>query len=340
MDKEGFRTMLRERKLNEETIQASIEVAGKFEEFCEAKKKSASTETAWQFSSRLIEEGRNTQENYFALARYGRFMKNNDLFVAFLEMLDGAEAQPRLYDLVAKAFGEAVRDEVFTGIGIAPLGLSAPEKPYYMQPVVERLEGKVGDEKCRRLLSGCLRDLPARYFLGERRKFRKARDIDEYISKRRRGFMQELEKCQAEGRLFFAQEINDDVLALVESDPEIESGRRAGNMLYISKIPYMARRYLAESDPEMKRYYYCHCPWAREAIRTGDVRFAKTFCYCSAGFYKKPWEVILDQPVEVDVLESVLQGGSRCRFAIHLPADAVPVNDGLPISREMKNSKR
>jgi predicted hydrocarbon binding protein len=43
------------------------------------------------------------------------------------------------------------------------------------------------------------------------------------------------------------------------------------------------------------------------------------YCYCGAGFYKGIWEEILGEPVEVEVLESVLQGGDVCRIAIHLP---------------------
>jgi hypothetical protein len=37
-----------------------------------------------------------------------------------------------------------------------------------------------------------------------------------------------------------------------------------------------------------------------------------------AGFHKKPWEVIFGRTIQADVLESVLQGDMRCRFAIHL----------------------
>ncbi len=40
---------------------------------------------------------------------------------------------------------------------------------------------------------------------------------------------------------------------------------------------------------------------------------------------KKPWEVIFEGPLEAEVLESVLQGDLRCRFAIHLPAGAIGV---------------
>jgi hypothetical protein len=84
----------------------------------------------------------------------------------------------------------------------------------------------------------------------------------------------------------------------------------------------MAKQFLAETDPTLKRYYACHCPWVREAIKSGDVPLFPDFCYCSAGFHKKPWEVIFRRPLRADVLESVLRGGSRCRFAIHLPDEA------------------
>ncbi len=133
-----------------------------------------------------------------------------------------------------------------------------------------------------------------------------------------------MRKCQREGRLFFAQEITDEVVALVENDPEIESGRRVGDVVYVSKIPYMAKQFLAETDPTLKRYYACHCPWAREAIRNGDVPLVADLCYCSGGFHKKPWEVVFRRALQVEVLESVLRGDERCRFAIHLPPEAVP----------------
>jgi hypothetical protein len=114
------------------------------------------------------------------------------------------------------------------------------------------------------------------------------------------------------------------VLALVENDPEIESGRREGSIVYVTKIPYMAKEFLAETDPTLRRYYACHCPWAREAIRQSERELFGDFCYCSGGYHKKPWEVIFRRPIRVEVLESALRGNLRCRFAIHLPDEAVP----------------
>jgi hypothetical protein len=45
----------------------------------------------------------------------------------------------------------------------------------------------------------------------------------------------------------------------------------------------------------------------------------KEICNCSAGYEKLPWDVILGEPVKVEVLESVLAGNNRCLFAITIP---------------------
>ena len=119
--------------------------------------------------------------------------------------------------------------------------------------------------------------------------------------------------------MFFNQRITDEVVAYVRGNPEIAAGVRQGDVLYVTKIPYMAHEYLAEPDEEKKRYYYCHCPWARESLVGGATPVSATFCQCSAGYHKKPWEVIFGQTLRADVLESVLKGDLRCRFAIHLP---------------------
>jgi hypothetical protein len=131
----------------------------------------------------------------------------------------------------------------------------------------------------------------------------------------------ELQKCQQNGELFFSQEITDEVVQYVREHPETECGVREGNVLYITKIPYDAKHYLTEPDPTLKRYYACHCPWAREAIKSGNIHLNAVFCNCSGGFSKKPWEVIFDQVLEVEVLESALNGDFSCRFAVQLPDD-------------------
>lgn len=324
MDREGFRALLLTRNLDEAGIEDSIALAERFEAFLDAHPDLSPARAVAAFSRLLIDEGQNTEANYLALARYGIFVKSNEIYVAVLELLDGAEAQGNLYRLVGERFGKGIRDEVFAGIGLSPLGAPSPDKPHHVHPVLARLAERVGAEARRELLSGCLRDLPDEYFLDDRQKYVEARDIDDYLEKQHQTFIEQLEACQREGKLFFAQPVTDEVISLVRNDPEIGSGRREGAVLYVSKIPYQAVQFLAETDPVLKRYYACHCPWAREAIRHGDVQLEEALCACSGGFHKRSWEVIFERSLRVDVLESVLGGDMRCRFAIHLPEEALP----------------
>jgi len=318
MDREGFCELLKARKLSDDKIETSIALAERFEAFIKTSGGAQDSGTTWEFCKVLIQEDENSYDNLVAVARYGRFLENDGIYIAILELLDGAEAQPNLYRKVGDTFGEPVRDEVFAGIGVAPLGVPSPEKPGYLFPVIERLVRKVGPTEVERLLSDCLRDLPDNYYRNDRRKYLKSGDIDDYLKAKRRSFVRWIRKCQREGELFFAQEITDEVVEFVKNNPEIGSGVREGNILYVSKIPYNTVQYLAETNPTMKRYYACHCPWAREAIKSGED-LDPIFCYCSAGFHKKPWEIIFDQSLKAEVLESALQGDLRCRFAIYLP---------------------
>ncbi len=324
MTGKSFRETLEARGLGAEQIEDSVAIARDFVSFLHEPGRDRSTESAWAYSELLIAEGRNTRANYMALLRYCRFLDDREMTVAFLELVDGGEVGENLYRMVAERFGDGIRDEVFVGIGVAPYGTPSPQKPAYVQPVIERLEKRVGAEVCAEFLSACLRDLPDEDFLPERERLRRAGSIDVFLQRRRDAFISELEACLREGKLFYAQEITPEVLDFVRRDPEIGGGKRECNVIYETKIPYMTAKYLAEKDPTLRRYYACHCPWARDAIRKSDVKLAATFCQCSGGFHKKPLEVALGRPLKVRVLESALKGDMRCRFAISL-ADETPV---------------
>lgn len=321
MDKEGFRNLLRSLELNDQQIDTSISIAERFTAYVNKSDRISSVDTAWAFSKLLIEEGNNTRDNYIALIRYCWFIKNNEMFAALMELVDGGEVGDNLYHKVDARFGTEIRDEVFSGIGVAPYGTPSPDKPAYLHPVIERLKARVGDDACKEFLSSCLRDLPDENFLSEREKFHQSSHVDTYLHQKKKAFMNRLEASMREGRLFFAQEVTQKVLDFVHEDPEMGGGRREGNIIYETKIPYMAKQYLAETDPTLRRYYYCHCPWVRDAIKNGDVKLDEIFCQCSGGFHKKSWEVIFEQPLQVEVLESILKGDNRCRFAIFLPED-------------------
>lgn len=55
----------------------------------------------------------------------------------------------------------------------------------------------------------------------------------------------------------------------------------------------------------------CLCPLA-EAQKAG--RISPTYCLCSVGYVKEMHERTLGRPVQVELVDSVLRGGKRCKF--------------------------
>ena len=328
MDKENFCKYLQGRNLSEEKIEQSVLILEKFEAFLNDSGRykvpgKITSDDVRDFSARLIEEKLNTFDNLVTLILYGRFAKNNGLVVGALELIDGTEAMNNLYERLAQEVGEQKRDEVFAGIELPPLGTRLSHLPEVTQIVMERLENLIDPTVTIKLLKQSLRDLPDEWYQEGKKKYHESDNLDDYLQRKGRDFIAQLEKIRDENGLFFTQPITDEVIEFVRSNPEILQGVREGNIIYETKIPCMTAQYLAETDERMKKYYYCHCPWVKESIMRDDVNVPASFCNCSVGFHKKSWEMIFDQPLEAEVLESVLKGDDVCRFAIHLPEGAV-----------------
>jgi hypothetical protein len=327
LDREGYRRYLtdREQPIPEEKIGPAIEMVERFEEFIKKTKKTLETATSSEvnkFSKILIGEELNTYDSYVALSRYGYFVKNLDLYLAVLELIDGAEVMDVLRERLGETAGETKRDEVFEGID-APLGLPSAEKPQITKAVLDRMKALVDPEDCKKALVGTAHGIPKEWYKQEREKFLAAKDIDEYIVKKRENAIAELEKHRDEGTLFYNQEITNEVVEFVKSRPDMLSGMRDGDKIVHTKIPYLTKAYLDETDERKKRYYACHCAWARETIMDDELDVPSSFCYCSGGFTKQPWEVALDQSLEVNMVKSVLKGDIECTFTIPLPKEVV-----------------
>jgi hypothetical protein len=271
---------------------------------------------------------KNTWENLLALLRYARFINNREVEVALLELLDGSDVLEDLSEILRRTFSEKRRDEIFEGIELPPLGTPSKDRPEVTKKFMERLESKLGEKACREILSSGPHASPREEYLPEKKRFLKSKGIDDFLEKRHKEFVGILEKHMKERKLFFAQEIDEEVLEYVRNTPTCQNGVREGNIIYVTKIPYMAKKYLNEKDKKKRRYYYCHCPWVREAIKS-DTRISPDFCYCSAGFEKRLWDVIFDQPVKADVIETVLKGDLICKFAIYIPKESRAVGEDV-----------
>jgi len=49
-----------------------------------------------------------------------------------------------------------------------------------------------------------------------------------------------------------------------------------------------------------------------------DESISSTYCHCSKALVKKLWETVLNKPVKVEFLGSVIAGAEECKFKIYL----------------------
>jgi hypothetical protein len=323
LDEEGFRGYCIKRSLKEETIQAHIRLLKDFEAFLKEKSgnkdfSSSSPSDMQSFVAHLIENRKNTIDSFAALIRYAIFTNKRELVAFLYGFIEGFGALEKLSETLKQTMGESTRDEIFEGINLPPLGTDPKDKPKVAKRIMERLEATLDEKTLKEIMSSGLDVGPKELYLPMRQKFLESRNIDDFLRKKHQEAVEMLEKHSREKSMFYAQEIDEEVVDYVRNNPAIMGGVREGDIIYETKIPYMTKKYLHEKDEKMKRYYACHCAWVREAIKSG-LRISPNFCYCSAGYHKRPWDIIFDQPVKVDVIETVLKGDLVCRFAIHIP---------------------
>lgn len=328
MDEKGFREFLRKGKqvprgLSEKTIRLNIRMVKEFESFLRLKApkkefKDARERDLRAFMRHLGKKDRSTFENLIGLLRYARFSGNKDLTLSLLTILDGSSILGLLSDAVKEKHGSRKRDELLGDFKQPPIGTSFKLLPRKTKDFMSRLESGIGEDATREVLLTGPHAGPPEYYADEKKMLRASKDIDEYLRKRREKFIDLLTEHMENDTLFFTQPINQDALDFVKRNPEMSGGVRKGKKIHKTKVPYMMIEHLKEKDPIMKRYYYCHCPLVRESILSGE-KVSRNFCYCSAGYEKKPFEVAFGRSLKAEVKKSVVLGDSICRFAIEIP---------------------
>ncbi|UCG45562.1 MAG: hypothetical protein JSV58_01915, partial [Candidatus Bathyarchaeota archaeon] len=102
-----------------------------------------------------------------------------------------------------------------------------------------------------------------------------------------------------------------------------DNPQRRGNTIYITKVPCNPKAHSQSKTELEKKLTYCHCPWIRAALKTQET-VSPLFCYCSLSWDKQLWEGILEKPVEVEILRSLLKGDDCCVHVLRLPEGLVP----------------
>lgn len=209
--------------------------------------------------------------------------------------------------------GEVIRRQVMEGDEVLSAHSSPQEIITWTKAAMSRMDSFIDEEKRREIMTGCACSYPKAELQQIRREYERTGDIN--LAHQR---LQE----QFESLLRNSLGLDDALAEAVISRGWGSAGIKEGNKIIATKIPKSGNliEYMRETNPEIKRQYYCHCPRVRDILKTPET-LSLTYCYCGAGFYKGIWEEILQKPVEIEVLQTVLNGDEVCKFAIYLPSD-------------------
>jgi hypothetical protein len=190
--------------------------------------------------------------------------------------------------------GAVLRQQVMAGSESLSADTTIQERIAWVQGAMQKLDAAVSDPWARcRVLNGCAHRFPPVRIQKMRAEYERLQDIDALLDVMRAD-------ASVGGLSWYGDPL------------------REGNIIYETKAPPSPEQYEQAGSDVEKRSLRCYCPIGRVAILE-DKTVPETFCNCGAGWYVQLWEGILGKPVRVELLESVLQGGEKCRFAIHLP---------------------
>jgi len=173
------------------------------------------------------------------------------------------------------------------------------------------LDEYVEAEKRVEIMTGCACQYPKSELQQIKQEYKETEDIDLVIELLQEKFVSFLKN---------GLKLDENIIEEILQNKWGPAGHREGNRIIATKIPKSGHilEYFKETDPVKKRAIYCHCPRIRNSLKM-DVKISPTYCYCGAGYYKGIWEEILQRPVRVELLKSVLKDDDVCSIAVHLP---------------------
>ena len=212
--------------------------------------------------------------------------------VTEIQVLDH-EWTERLSQGVATVLGEEARQHVMQGVETIRVDDSAEAYHQWIHSAMSRIDSLTGDPAQKYGIVSCAAHVFPQYRIDHLKKiYQGKQDID-------------------------------DVLREMYTDPDwYEDPVRKGNQLFMRKIPYDPAALAKATTPAERRQAYCHCAIVRPYLKDSPAKISPTFCWCGSGWYRRLWESILEKPIQVDHVETLVTGGDCCRLVITLPLEA------------------
>lgn len=266
----------------------------------------------------MVEKNLNTIPNIVILMRYYKATSNHGLFIHLTKYTGSLGVIESILNKLERVVGKDRASAIKAEITIPPLGTPLNEMPVYTKHLLTVFETHLSKDEMKKTLSDNHHQIPKEAFLSEQVYYEAANTLDDYLSDLHQRKVAELEQHYRENRVWFEQEINPEVIEFVRNNPEILSAVRKENQLFITKIPYDTKAYLNAKTKEEQKYHACHCPFVKSIFLDQHLVISPTWCDCSGGFTKFPFEVLFSRSLDITCIETPLNGDPLCRFVISL----------------------
>jgi len=266
----------------------------------------------------LVHEQKNTIPMFVAMMRYFFVTGRTDLYIRLTQYTGGNEVIETILSRAERELGKASCEALMDGLSIPALGTPPKTYPAFTARFIRQMKQHCPESRLEPVMAGNNHQLPLAAFAEERKKYEESPSLEAYLNDLHDRQVAILQRHCEEKRVWFEQDITQGVVDLVKGNPEIQSAVIRNGKLYTTKIPYDGKHMLEETDPRLRRYHACHCPFVREAILRNDPDIDPDWCLCSAGFSKFEFESVLGHPLKAKVLNSALLGDEFCRFELDL----------------------
>lgn len=215
---------------------------------------------------------------------------------------------------ISEEVGEKIVNEVLEGSENISQKSHRDDVFEWSDKAIRKLESLTNDEEIKRILLSCACHQSLEALQPYRDLYVDTENIEQVIQKMQEDF-EVFIKDELKLEEKYIQEITDRKMGF--------AGIMEGNKIIATKIPKSSfiKEWFEETDPTKKRALFCHCPRIRDALKDKEKILPKSYCYCGGGYYQNIWETILQKPVDIEILETVMHGDEVCKFAIHLTED-------------------
>ncbi|MHA1125803.1 MAG: DUF6144 family protein [Candidatus Heimdallarchaeota archaeon] len=317
MQVEVYRKFLKNKNIPNEVIENYIKLITDFDEYLLALGTNGVDKSHLNTTQKYLKESKLTKEEKevfnIALKYYGLAIGKANVFGNANKLMGKSTWMVRLEDTIEEHVGTELRDKIMEIAGEIKDTSSKNKKVAWTKRMIDALEANVDEAICKKILANNLhyQSPTSPSFKKLRTMYKKTGSIDTVLS-----FLHETWKTRMGEKYGY----DSPEYEYVAKDPTNEAGRREGNIIYVSKIPFKISEFLNATEDKLKRFYYCHCGWVRAAIpKSEEEQISPTFCNCSGGWHKIMFEVIYEQTLKVEVVKTVLKGDHICTFAIHIP---------------------